>query len=252
MKVLRVDLGSEEFTVLNTKFPHSLASAVIGKRAEEIVRIHFRRIDTMCKFSYPRNGADLEVNFSDGQPRLMLEIKGTEASSISWQKLKVSSKHSWQQLVEKRIPLYRVINVFGKSPSIVELLYDRDFTLEQEPRWSFKAKKPIARITPTATQSLKSNVIPVGSSSKKSKYAPLASYLSRQKASVVTLQFSETRYLLGFSLPASAMKHQAFWANQTDTRLRPWARAWQDAGYRVESFKLHPTDGWVRFVRGKI
>jgi len=250
MEALRVDLDDEELRVLDAKFPQSLASGVIGKRAVEIVKIHLRRVDPKCNFSRPRNGADLEVLFSNGQNRLVLEIKGTQASTVSWQKLKVSSKHSWRHLVEERIPLYRVTSVFGKSPSIIELLHDRDFTLEPEPRWCFKPKRSPTP-TPSVTRLRESNAILVASTSRPSKYAPLADDLSRQKTKTVTLTFSEAKAVLGFSLPNSATKYQAFWANQTDTRLRPWARAWQDAGYRVESFKLHPTEGWVRFTRGK-
>lgn len=220
-------------------------------RAEEIVKIYFRRIDPKCNFSRPRNGADLEVLFSNGQDRLVLEIKGTEASTVAWQKLKVSSKHSWRHLVEERIPLYRVTSVFGKSPSIIELLHDRDFTLEPEPRWSIKPKRSPATPTPHATRLSESKAGHGASGSRASKYAPLADYLSRQKAKTVTLTFDEAKTVLGFSLPTSATKYQAFWANQTDTRVRPWARAWQEAGYRVESFKLHPTEGWVRFMRCK-
>jgi hypothetical protein len=249
MEALSVDLDDDELRALNAKFPRSLASAMIGKRAEEIVKIHFRRTDPKCRFSRPRDGADLEVHFSDGQNRLVLEIKGTEASSISWQKLKVSSKHSWRYLVQERIPVYRVINVFGKVPSIIELLHDRDFILEPEPRWSFKPKRSPAAPNRHATRPGASKSLLAAPGSRASKYAPLVAYLSRQKTKAVTLRFAEAKTVLGFQLPTSATKYQAFWANQTDTRLRPWARAWREAGYRVESFKLHPTRGWVRFTR---
>ena len=251
MEALRVDLDDEELRALDAKFPQSLASAVIGKRAEEIVKIYFRRTDPKCKFSRPHNGADLEVQFLDGQNRLVLEIKGTDASSVSWQKLKVSSEHSWRHLVEERIPVYRVIEVFGKSPSIIELLHDRDFTLEPEPRWSFKPKRSSAVPSPLAAPPSDSKIFHVASTSRASKYARLAEYLSRQKTNAVTLTFAELRNVLGFPLPSSATKYQAFWGNQLDTRVRPWARAWQKAGYRVDSFKLHPTEGWVRFARVK-
>lgn len=82
-----------------------------------------------------------------------------------------------------------------------------------------------------------------------SKYDELRKYLERQGTNEVTFQFKNARAVLGFPLPPSAHKHQAFWANQSNTTNRPWAKAWQSAGYEVVSHRLSGNDGWVRFRR---
>jgi hypothetical protein len=84
---------------------------------------------------------------------------------------------------------------------------------------------------------------------KHSKYETLRDFLKKRNEAEVTLLFSRAPEILGFSLPASAIKYQAFWANQSDATRRPWAKAWQDAGFRVESFRLSEKNGWVRFKR---
>lgn len=103
----------------------------------------------------------------------------------------------------------------------------------------------------------KAGVGPVGTGSRKpslmiaqsSKYDALREYLEKQASREFTVHLSEAPKLLGFSFPPSAFKHQAFWANQSSTEARPWAKAWQDAGYKVVSYKLSEADGWVRFRR---
>jgi len=85
---------------------------------------------------------------------------------------------------------------------------------------------------------------------KRSKYDTLRDFLKKRSETEVTLLFSQAPEILGFALPASATKYQAFWANQSNTTVRPWAKAWQDAGFRVESYRLGEKDGWVRFKRG--
>ena len=248
MDMLPVELTDEELRMLDAQFPRSMASAVIGKRAEAVVRIYFRRLDPSCEFRRPRNGADLEVQFSSGRKSLVLEIKGTDASRVSWQQLKVSSPHSWRHLVEEGVPIYRVTNVFGKTPCITELLHERDFTLQPEPRWSFKAKRSrVTRTAPTGTSAMPQPSLRV--LQRTSKYSPLSVYLSQARKTTITLTFAQLDEILGFPLPASAKRHQAFWANQSDTRIRPWARAWQTAGYRVDGIHLDAQTGWIRFSR---
>jgi len=87
--------------------------------------------------------------------------------------------------------------------------------------------------------------------SQASKYDALRQYLEGECGDKVTLSFNAANNILGCPLPASAHRHQAFWANQTDTSRRPWAKAWQEAGYEVESYRLSEKDGWVRFRRRK-
>lgn len=82
-----------------------------------------------------------------------------------------------------------------------------------------------------------------------SKYHSLTDYLNKQNNKEVTLLFSQAEKILGFPLPKSALLYQAFWANQTNTIKRPWARAWQEAGFYVDSYRLSGQNGWVIFKR---
>src|SRR5437899_11836056 len=112
MEDYRVKLTVDESASLNTLYPASQGIALIGKRAEEIVRIHFRRRDPQCVFEVPDTGADLKVVLSDGAELLLIEVKGTASVGVAWQQLKVSSRHSWRSLTETRIPVYRVSEWF--------------------------------------------------------------------------------------------------------------------------------------------
>lgn len=243
------ELSDLEFEQLNTEYPRGKGSGQIGKRSEAIIKYYFRRNYLGCEFRNPSNGADLEVVFSPDRPSLFLEVKGTEDSNIAWQKLKVSSTHSWRMLVEEKVPLYRVTNVFEKIPEIYVLKYGEDFDLEPEPRWSIKRKSSDStqdeKIMPSNTEKYEES-----SKCRNSKYVALTEYLRAQSGDEVTLLFSEADKVLGFTLPASAKQYQAYWANQSDTTNRPWAKAWQDAGFYVESFRLSGDDGWVIFKRG--
>ena len=138
MKREKFELSDLEFTQLNTEYARGKGSALIGYRSEAIVRLYFRRKYPDCEFRQPTNGADLEVVSSPNRRGFFLEVKGTEDSSIAWGKLKVSGVPSHQMLVEEKIPLYRVTNVFEKKPVIYMLKYGEDFDLVQEPRWRIR------------------------------------------------------------------------------------------------------------------
>ena len=77
------------------------------------------------------------------------------------------------------------------------------------------------------------------------KYGVLADHL-RHAASPVSMTFDEIDDLVG-GLPASARRHRAWWANEADGR-HVQARAWVQAGWRVEDVSL--TQERVRFSRG--
>jgi hypothetical protein len=64
------------------------------------------------------------------------------------------------------------------------------------------------------------------------KYEPLCSHLRKEAASQISLTFAEIERLLGATLPASAKRYEAWWANERseDTR-HVQCRAWRDAGY---------------------
>ena len=69
-----------------------------------------------------------------------------------------------------------------------------------------------------------------------SKYAPLQTYLSRQTQQEAAMAFREIERVLGFSLPPSARRHQAWWANNVGTHVN--ARAWRDAGWKTSRLDL--------------
>lgn len=84
------------------------------------------------------------------------------------------------------------------------------------------------------------------------KYQPLHDYLTaRPQVSRVRMTFAEVAEVLGSSLPKSAFTYREWWANQADTRGRPQAAAWQDAGFKVEDVSQEADGGWVVFARIK-
>lgn len=248
MQKYKVALTDAEYEDLNGRYPESDGSGLIGQRAEEIVKIHLRRQHPGCKLSRGSDGADLHVVSCDGK-FWKIEVKGTQSAGVAWQQLKVSSQRSWQLITEEKIPVYRVSDVFSQKPSIYVLMHGRDFDLACEPRWTFKNIQKSQEANKFAQPSANNTTKNIGGRSSSSKYEALRNYLNNQTAYTVTLYFKDAEGILGFPLPASAYKHQAFWANQSDTKNRPWARAWQQAGYEVDSCQLSDEDGWVRFRR---
>jgi hypothetical protein len=83
------------------------------------------------------------------------------------------------------------------------------------------------------------------------KYQPLEDYLKDlpPARSRITLSFQEIEKLIGDNLPSSACQHRAWWSNQADTSNRPQAKAWINAGFKVESVKPGRKDGLVSFSR---
>ena len=69
------------------------------------------------------------------------------------------------------------------------------------------------------------------------KYEPLRRFLEERAGStMIRLSFSEIADILGFSLPASARKHQAWWSNTREGHSH--AAAWLDAGWKTEMLDL--------------
>lgn len=77
-----------------------------------------------------------------------------------------------------------------------------------------------------------------------SRYEPLNQFLAAQSASETQLTFKEVERILHRSLPKSARKHSAWWAN---TRTHSHAGAWMDAGWKTERVELG--NERVAFVR---
>ncbi len=76
-------------------------------------------------------------------------------------------------------------------------------------------------------------------------YAAFGDYLSNQSENVVELPFSTIERIIGRSLPASALRHRAWWANSTS---HPLASAWLSAGWRLEA--VDQQGARARFRRG--
>jgi hypothetical protein len=78
------------------------------------------------------------------------------------------------------------------------------------------------------------------------KYEPLREYLGRQASSQMRLTFAQIEQILGAGLPPSARQYRPWWGNEVAPG-RVQARAWLDAGWRVET--VRPAEGWVVFER---
>jgi mRNA-degrading endonuclease RelE of RelBE toxin-antitoxin system len=69
------------------------------------------------------------------------------------------------------------------------------------------------------------------------KYLPLARVLMNSTTRHVELPFSEIERIIGFSLPASARKYPAWWANES-SGSHVQAHAWVGIGWRVVTLRL--------------
>ena len=79
----------------------------------------------------------------------------------------------------------------------------------------------------------------------RSKYDPLYHHLVNSPETVVSLSFAEIERILGFALPASARRHQAWWANEREG-THSHARSWLEASYGTQGVDLNAQT--VRFV----
>ena len=136
MESFRAQLTVEELLDLNQRFPPSRGSSDIGKRAVEIMKLHFRRLHPGCSFVSPHPGADLALLV--GPVPAQYEVKGTADKGIAWQQLKVSSRASYELLSTCAASVLRVTSVFSDEPLVYELRCGVDFTLEPEARWCVK------------------------------------------------------------------------------------------------------------------
>jgi hypothetical protein len=79
-----------------------------------------------------------------------------------------------------------------------------------------------------------------------SRYRPLAEFLSRRSGGEWEASFSEIEQKLGFSLPPSASKYAAWWANQTGSG-HSQTKGWRSVGWRTAALDLERKR--VRFER---
>jgi len=69
-----------------------------------------------------------------------------------------------------------------------------------------------------------------------SKYESLSQFLASAQGATKRLSFAEIERILGFKLPKSAYKHEAWWSNNATGHSH--ARAWLEAGWRTEGVDL--------------
>ena len=72
----------------------------------------------------------------------------------------------------------------------------------------------------------------------RSKYDPLHNYLVNLPERSVRMTFSQIERILGFELPSSARRYNAWWANQRDGN-HSHARSWLDAHYETQWLDLN-------------
>lgn len=77
-----------------------------------------------------------------------------------------------------------------------------------------------------------------------SRYDNLREYLDRSDAEALEISFAEIEHILGFALPPSARRYQAWWANDPH---HAQAKAWLGAGRRTA--RLSVADERVVFAR---
>ena len=65
-----------------------------------------------------------------------------------------------------------------------------------------------------------------------SRYAGIGEYLKDREDDSAEVSFEELEQAIGSSLPASAERHRAWWAN---TERNTQARVWMEQGWRVDS-----------------
>lgn len=70
-----------------------------------------------------------------------------------------------------------------------------------------------------------------------SKYEPLGQFLARQTVDSITLDFAEIEQELGFPLPSSAYRYNAWWANQSG-KGHAQPACWQDVGWKTRDVDL--------------
>jgi hypothetical protein len=71
------------------------------------------------------------------------------------------------------------------------------------------------------------------------KYDPLYELLKRQVANTIILSFQEIERIISKKLPPSSDQRQ-WWENSSDLINRPQAKAWINAGFKVEDVYFYP------------
>lgn len=69
------------------------------------------------------------------------------------------------------------------------------------------------------------------------KYEPLKHFLTNASDDSIDADFAQVERILGFDLPKSAYRHQAWWANELHGS-HSHARSWQEAGWETSRVDL--------------
>lgn len=64
-----------------------------------------------------------------------------------------------------------------------------------------------------------------------SKYVPIQHFLEKTGREHIPMSFEQIEEILGFSLPPSALKHRAWWSNNTSNSVM--TESWMKAGYKT-------------------
>ena len=181
---------------------------------------------------------------------LAVEVKGTASPDIAWAQLKVSSIASHGLITSGEAAVYRVCDVYSAVPRVYILRHGEDFQLVPEARWAFKSTvRSVPHHSSVQPAGPPAPSAPGAHRARPSRYDPLEMFLQEQQGNEVVLRLADGPGLMSLTFPPSAFTHQAYWANQMDTKNRPHARAWQRAGFRVEAVHLDGDHSWVRFSR---
>lgn len=128
-------LTDKQLDELRIKYPNLGKNSHVGKLAVEIAKLYFKEKYSNTKFIENENGVDLSVLYDTLQEDF--EIKGTVDPNIAFNKLKVSSVHCYDKLVDGQT-LLRICNIGKQEVQLYFMKYNEDFTMIPEPRWSVK------------------------------------------------------------------------------------------------------------------
>ncbi|WP_281883293.1 hypothetical protein [Paenibacillus sp. YYML68] len=156
---------------------------------------------------------ELELLTGEKVDKPLTILRGQEIGEAAIEALeRLGGKAHYQQIKEEVEKAYEIngINEKSKADSVWNHLNRRDEVI--------KLGKGEFRLT--------------------SKYSPITDLLNRKNEHRnITLTFDEIEELLKFKLPASAYKHNSWWANEQDGN-HSHARSWLSAGWKTTDVEL--------------
>jgi hypothetical protein len=143
MQSTKIHLSKKTLLRLNRRYPKTRITNISSReRALEILEIFLKRKHPKIVFrtAPKKTGADLRYQRTPNGSFCDVEVKGTADKDIAWGKLRMSGTTSCKGVRQGR-PVYRVFDVYSDSPQLRILKWNKDFTLKEEPRWTFIEKK---------------------------------------------------------------------------------------------------------------